>query len=95
MLGEVAKRVVNGVVLLLAAVTFFLVPLGGKTPAQHVVAIFTTPSAREAAGAAAGAGRKVVTSVKEMRAAPKQTAAPAAPKQAAAPPEQEELLPAD
>lgn len=89
MLGEVAKRVVNAVVLLLAAVTFFEVPLGGKTAAQHLVAIFTTAPARRAAGAAAGAGRRIMTNVKAPRPAPKPAAAPAAP------PPQEELEPAD
>ncbi|MFT3775549.1 MAG: hypothetical protein QM820_60145 [Minicystis sp.] len=96
MVGEVAKRVFNGAVLLLAAVTFFLVPLGGKTPAEHLVAIFTTAPAREAAGAARGAGRKIVTSVTEMRQqAPKATAAPAAAPAPPPQPPEEELEPAD
>lgn len=86
MLGEVAKRVVNAVVLLLAGVTFFQVPIGGKTPAQHVVAIFSTAPAREAAGAAAGAGRKIVSGVTELHAPPKPQPAQ---------PSQEELEPAD
>src|SRR6185312_9396598 len=55
-LGEVAKRVVNGAVLFIAAITFFLVPLGRKTLAQHVMAIFGTEPVREAAGACAEAG---------------------------------------
>lgn len=59
MLGEVAKRVVNGAVLFIAAITFFLVPVGRKTLAQHVMAIFGTSPAREAADACADAGRRV------------------------------------
>lgn len=55
------KRLVNGLVLLLAALTFFLVPIGRKTAAQHCVAIFSTPPAREAATAFAGAARKAAT----------------------------------
>ena len=61
MLGDFVKRVVNGLVLLLAALTFFLVPIGRKTAAQHCVAIFSTPPAREAASAFAGAARKAAS----------------------------------
>jgi pyruvate/2-oxoglutarate dehydrogenase complex dihydrolipoamide acyltransferase (E2) component len=95
MVGEVLKRVVNAAVAALAAVTFFLVPVGDKTPAEHLVAIFRTAPAREAAGAAAGAGRKIVTSVTEMRAPARPTAQPAATAPAATPPAEEELEPAD
>lgn len=63
MLGAIAKRLVNAGVLFLAAVTFFLVPLGRKTAAQHVVAIFGTEPAREAADACADAGRKLAAGV--------------------------------
>ncbi len=52
------KRGVNGLVLLLAALTFFLVPIGRKTGAQHVVAIFSTEPAHEAAVDLAVAARK-------------------------------------
>ncbi len=55
------KRLVNGLVLLLAALTFFLVPIGRKTAAQHCVAIFSTPPAREAATALAGAAKKAAS----------------------------------
>ena len=58
MLGDFVKRVVNGLVLLLAALTFFLVPIGRKTMAQHAVAIFSTAPAREAAVDVADATRK-------------------------------------
>ncbi len=58
MLGDFVKRVVNGLVLLLAALTFFLVPIGRKTAAQHVVAIFSTEPAREAAVDLAVAAKK-------------------------------------
>jgi hypothetical protein len=60
MLGELAKRVVNLVVSLLAAVTFFLVPIGGKTLWQHTVAIFSTREAAELERAALDTGRDVV-----------------------------------
>jgi hypothetical protein len=57
-LGDFMKRLFNGAVLLLAALTFFLVPVGRRTPAQHVLAIFTTPPAREAAAALADAAHR-------------------------------------
>jgi hypothetical protein len=69
--GELAKRVVNAGVLFLAAITFFLVPLGGKTPAQHLVAIFGTAPAREAADACADAGRRVAAGVLALRSPPR------------------------
>ena len=73
MLGDFVKRVVNGLVLLLAALTFFLVPIGRKTAAQHVVAIFSTEPAHEAAVDLAVAARKAFqragTAVAELRAA--------------------------
>lgn len=83
MLGEIAKRVVNAGVLFLAAVTFFLVPLGRKTAAQHVVAIFGTGAAHEAADACADAGRRLAAGV--------MTLAPGGEE----PPEEPELMPAD
>lgn len=58
MLGDFVKRGVNGLVLFLAALTFFLVPIGRKTAAQHVVAIFSTEPAHEAAVDLAVAARK-------------------------------------
>jgi hypothetical protein len=57
--GDFFKRLVNGVVFLLAALTFFIVPIGRKTAAQHSVAIFSTPPAREAASAFAGVARRI------------------------------------
>jgi hypothetical protein len=59
--GDFMKRLFNGGVLLLAALTFFLVPVGRRTPAAHVRAIFTTPPAREAAAALADAAQSVAT----------------------------------
>lgn len=71
MLGDFVKRGVNGLVLFLAALTFFLVPIGRKTGAQHVVAIFSTPPAREAAVDLAVAAKKAFqragTAVAELR----------------------------
>jgi hypothetical protein len=81
-LGELAKRIVNAAAFFLAAVTFFLVPLGRKTAAQHLVAIFGTTPAREAADACADAGRRLAESVKALRAPPEE-------------PPPEELDPAD
>lgn len=59
MLGDLVKRLVNGVVLLLGSLAFFLVPVGNKTPAQHLVAIFSTRPAKEAAVAFARAGKQL------------------------------------
>ncbi len=71
MIGALAKRLAEGAVLVLAAIAFFLVPLGGKTPAQHVVAIFTTKPAREAGAALADAAHhasaKAMQLVAELR----------------------------
>ncbi len=61
MVGDFFKRLVNGVVFLLAALTFFLVPIGRKTAAQHVVAIVSTPPAREAVSAFAHIARRITT----------------------------------
>ncbi|WP_437295124.1 hypothetical protein [Sorangium sp. So ce426] len=61
MVGEFFKRLTNGVVFLLAALTFFLVPIGRKTAAQHLVAIVSTPPAREAASAFAHIARRIAT----------------------------------
>ncbi|MGZ3449947.1 MAG: hypothetical protein ACXVEF_10145 [Polyangiales bacterium] len=45
--GDLIKRLVNLVVVALAAVTFFCVPLGNKTLFRHLCAIFSTPAAEE------------------------------------------------
>lgn len=86
MLGELAKRLVNAGVLFLAAVTFFLVPFGvgtrARTPAQHLMAIFGTAPAREAADACADAGRRIAASFLALRAEAEPAAEP-------------ELMPAD
>jgi hypothetical protein len=81
-LGEIAKRVVNAGVLFLAAVTFFLVPLGKKTAEQHLVAVAGTSAASEAADAFADAGRKIVASVRSLAPGHEE-------------PEEAELMPAD
>ncbi len=46
MLGELVKRGVNLLVLGLAGLAFFTVPLGERTLYQHCVAIFSTREAR-------------------------------------------------
>lgn len=63
MLGNLLKRLVNAAVLGLAALTFFLVPIGRKTAFQHAAAIFTSPPAREAGTAIADASRRVAGAV--------------------------------
>jgi hypothetical protein len=62
-LGDLVKRLVNGVVLLLGSLAFFLVPVGNKTGAQHLVAIFSTRPAKEAAVAFARAGKQMTDQV--------------------------------
>lgn len=63
MLGNFIKRSVNLVVLGLAALTFFLVPVGEKTTFQHSVAIFTSPPAQQAGASFTEAGRRAATTV--------------------------------
>jgi len=53
-----------GVICLLAALAFFIVPVGGKTPARHIVSILSTPPAREAATALANAAREIAARAK-------------------------------
>ena len=94
MLHPVQKRLVNGVVLLIAVVAFFLVPVGRRTMSQHLVAIFTTPPARECAAACAEAARKALdrarVEVTELREKNKRSAGLDGRK-----PEEPELEPAD
>ena len=59
MLGNLIKRLFNGVVLLFAVIAFFRVPLGAKTGAEHVAAILATPPAREAGHAIAEAAQDI------------------------------------
>ena len=96
MLGEIAKRLVNAAVLFLAAITFFLVPLGERTPAQHLTAIFDTPAAQRAADACAEAGRRIAISVTPRSAEPAPAKPPpASPRSEPPPSEPTELMPAD
>jgi len=46
-MGEAVKRSVNALVVVLAGVAFFTVPIGKRTLAGHAVAIFTTGPAKE------------------------------------------------
>lgn len=64
MLGDLVKRAVNLVVIALAAVTFFCVPLGSKTLFRHVCAIFATKEAAELGRELKGKGDEVVQQVK-------------------------------
>lgn len=64
-LGELAKKLVNLVVVALAAVTFFLVPIGDKTLFQHLCAIFATKPAAELGRDLKKTGEQVVHEVKK------------------------------
>lgn len=99
MLGDLAKRVVNGAVLFIAAIAFFLVPIGRRTMYQHMIAIGTTEPARECVASCADAARKMVDAAKveivRIRSEEQQrTAHPKAPREVPASSE-EELEPAD
>ena len=79
MLGDLAKRIVNLVVVLLAAVTFFLVPFGRKTLFQHLEAVFSTPEAAEMGREIANTSQSVEHVVRsevegQLRAAPSSSA---------------------
>lgn len=63
MLGNLVKRLWNIAVFGLAALTFFLIPIGRKTAFQHAVAVFSSPPAREAGASFAEAGRRTAESV--------------------------------
>ena len=63
MLGELAKKAVNLVVVALAAVTFFLVPVGNKTLFGHAKALFATREADELGRALESTGRKLAEEV--------------------------------
>jgi len=65
MIGDLAKRAVNLVVLALAAVTFFLVPFGRRTLYRHLVAVFTTDSAEEMKREVEAKGKQIVQEVKD------------------------------
>jgi hypothetical protein len=58
--GDLLKRVVNLVVIVLAGLAFFLVPIGGKTSAGHVEAILSTRPARQAGAAFAATARRLL-----------------------------------
>jgi len=64
-LGELVKRGINLVVVALAAVTFFLVPLGSKTLYQHMCAIFSTKEAGELGRELEKTGKTVVNEVEK------------------------------
>ena len=57
------KRFFNGMVFFLAMLMFFLVPIGKKTGAQHMAAIFSTKPAHEAAASVAETARKLTVIV--------------------------------
>lgn len=57
------KRFFNGMVFFLAMLMFFLVPIGKKTGAQHMAAIFSTKPAHEAAASVAETARRLTVIV--------------------------------
>lgn len=59
MFGKFIRSAVEIIVLLFAAYAFFRVPIGEKTSWQHVVAIFSTDEAREAAREYKAAGESL------------------------------------
>lgn len=59
MFGRFVRSVVEIVVLLLAAYAFFRVPVGTKTSFEHLIAIFSTDPAREAAREYKAAGKEL------------------------------------
>lgn len=88
-MGDLFKRVLNTAVFGLAALTYFLVPIGQKTAFQHTIAIFTSPPAREAGTSFAEAGRRaanaVHTEVQKLLASPPGEGAAPRPPQGASP----------
>jgi hypothetical protein len=68
-LGEIVKRAFHGVVLFFAIIAFLRVPIGGHTGLEHVLAIFSTPPAREAGAALADAAEKLAERAREQAAA--------------------------
>jgi hypothetical protein len=66
MVGELIKKAVNLVVVVLAAITFFLVPLGTKTTFQHLCAIFSTQEAGELGKELERTGKTVVEEVEKQ-----------------------------
>lgn len=61
MVAHFLKRFFAGALVFLAAISFFLVPVGKKPPVQHLIAIFSTRPARDAASAFSGMARRVTT----------------------------------
>ncbi len=65
MLGELVKRAVNLVVLGLAVLAFFTVPLGERTLYQHCVAIVSTKEAKALGEGVEHAGKTVEHEVRK------------------------------
>lgn len=65
MVRKLVTRGIEVVVLLFAAWTFFFVQVGRRTPYKHMVAIFTTRPAKEAAEDFSKAGSQMKTKVLE------------------------------
>ncbi len=66
MFGRFIRRVAETIVLLLAAYAFFRVPVGEKTSFQHLVAIFSTDTAREAAREYKAVGEQIKNEIVEQ-----------------------------
>lgn len=65
MFGRFVRSVAEIVVLLLAAYAFFRVPIGQKTSFEHLLAIFSTEPAREAAREYKAAGEELRDEIAE------------------------------
>lgn len=60
MIRKAVVRTLEAVVVLLAAYAFFALPVGRRTPWRHLVAIFSTRPAQEAAEDVKATGKKVI-----------------------------------
>ncbi len=65
MVGSMVKRALNAAVLLLALAAFFFLPLGAKTPYEHLRAILATEPAQEASRALVDTSRRLLGRVAE------------------------------
>lgn len=65
MIRKLVVRIAETAVIALAAYTFFCVPIGRQTLWKHVVAIFSTQPAREAAEDLGQAGKQLRDKITE------------------------------
>ncbi|HNS96748.1 MAG TPA: hypothetical protein PLJ27_16605 [Polyangiaceae bacterium] len=67
MLRKAAAAGLKLLILALAVYAFFFLPLGRRTPYQHLNAIFSSQPAREAAEDLTVAGQQIKNKVREMK----------------------------